>query len=223
MASTSSACLQHGERAGVAVRVHLAGAGQVDRVGRRCDWLHSASRSAGLGRARPAPGRRARRPRARRRRSTPWPPPSVSTATRGPRGAACCRSASSTSASSRGVRTWIAPAARQAAAITAASLVSEPVCDCAPRAAARARPGGEHHDRRAGVDGGGRRVDEAAAVAEVLDVHRDRCGRAGRPRRPRSARPGRRRPGCRARRSGRCPGRGRRAAGRARWRGCRSG
>ena len=71
---------------------------------------------------------------------TPCPPPSVSTATRRPRGTAGCCSASSTSASSRGVRTWIAPATAQAAVITAASLVSEPVCDWAPRAAAVLAP-----------------------------------------------------------------------------------
>ncbi len=39
-----------------------------------------------------------------------------------------------------------------------------------------ARAADEHHDRRAAVDRGGDRRDEAAAVAHVLDVDRDRLG-----------------------------------------------
>ena len=78
-----------------------------------CATLDCAPQCVGerlLGRSRRAAAPRGPRPRATSHAMTPWPPPSVSTATRGPRGTACCRSASSTSASSRGVWTWIAPA-----------------------------------------------------------------------------------------------------------------
>ena len=33
---------------------------------------------------------------------------------------------------------------------------------------------GQHHERRAGRDRGGGRIDESATVAEILDVDRDR-------------------------------------------------
>ena len=65
---------------------------------------------------------------------------------------------------------------RQAAAITAASLVREPVCDWAPRAPAVLAPAASTTTGVPASTAAAAASTKPAAVAEVLDVHRDRRG-----------------------------------------------
>ena len=60
--------------------------------------------------------------------------------------------------------------------MTAASLVSEPVCDWAPRAPAWLAPAASTTTGVPASTAAASRRDEAAAVEEVLDVDRDRRG-----------------------------------------------
>jgi hypothetical protein len=115
----------------------------------------------------------------------PYPPPSVKTATRRPSARRPLTRVTRTSTISAGACTRMMSPATHAASTTRVGLVSDPVCDAAPRAAAAERPGASSTTGFPAARSS--RAAERAAVAHVLGVGRTALVPRGRRSEQRSA------------------------------------